>query len=349
MARFMRSGEHGTPTEKVLTEDQMEKEFSLEIIQYNTDYYGREAVEVIGRNKQDGPYTYWINLVGIHNAPKVEELMNHLQADPFLTRIVTKIGQRARLEQGTDYLFLTLKMLNYQEETMEIDQEQVSFLFKGNTVVTFQEKPGDVFGEVRRRLALNNSVIRQRYGDFLLYALVDAIVQHHFLLLEKIEDRIEELEDEILHDRETNLQGRIQRLRRDMLLIKTSIWPLRETICALSQEYMPLLSKFTQERFRDTDSQINHIIDLVTAYREIITGIYDTYLSNNNSRLNRVVTTLTVISTIFIPLTFLTGVYGMNFTYMPEIDWPYAYGSFWAISLSISAGMLAYFRNKKWI
>jgi magnesium transporter len=349
MARFMRVAEHGKLQEKEAAQVLVERDFSLELIQYSADYYGRESVEVIGRNKLEGPYTYWINLIGIHNEAKVEELMTHLQADPFLTRIVIKIGQRARLEQGSDYLFLTLRMLNYQEDTMEIDQEQVSFFLKGNTVVTFQEKPGDVFGEVRRRLAHNNTAIRHRYGDFLLYALVDAIVQHHFLLLEKIEDRIEQLEDEILRDQDTNLQGSIQKLRRDMLLIKTSIWPLRETVCSLSQDPMPLLSQFTRDRLRDTDSQTNHIIDLVTAYREMITGIYDTYLSNNNRRLNRVVTTLTVISTIFIPLTFLTGVYGMNFTYMPEIDWPYAYGSFWIISLGISGGMLSYFRKKKWI
>ena len=348
MARFMRVADHGAP-EKQKQGASPTEEFSLEMIQYNADYYGREAVEVIGRNKLDGPFTYWINLVGIHNKAKVEELMNHLQVDPYLTRTVLKVGQRARLEQGTDFLFLTVRMLNYQEETMEIDQEQVSFLLKGNTVVTFQEKPGDVFGEVRRRLAQNNASIRRRYGDFLLYALVDAIVQNHFLLLEKVEDRIEELEDAILTDRDTQLQGSIQKLRRDLLLIKTSIWPLREIICSLAQDPMPLLAKFTRERLRDADSQTNHIIDLVTAYREMLTGIYDTYLSNSNSRLNRVVTTLTVISSIFIPLTFLTGVYGMNFRYMPEINWPYAYTSFWVISLMISVGMLTFFRKKKWI
>jgi magnesium transporter len=185
MARFMRITDHKVPQDKQKQEVLPEKEFSLEIIQYSSDYYGREAVEVIGRNKLEGPYTYWINLIGIHNTAKVEELMDHLQADYYLTRSILKVGQRSRMEQGSDFLFMTLKMLNYQEETMEIDQEQVSFLLKGNAVVTFQEKPGDVFGEVRRRLAHKNAPIRRRYGDFLLYALLDAIIQHHFLLLEK--------------------------------------------------------------------------------------------------------------------------------------------------------------------
>jgi len=344
----MRLTDHGNREESHL-EVSPDREFSLEIIQFNADSYRREAVEVIGRNKLEGPYTYWINLIGIHRTSAVEELMAYVKADNDLTKSVLKIGQRAQLEQGNDYIFLTLKMLSYNEDTTEIDQEQVSFLFKENVVITFQEKPGDVFGDIRKRLSQTSATIRRRYGDFLLYALVDAIVHHHFLLFEHMENRIEMLEEQMLDERETQLQGSIQKLRRDLLLIKTSIWPLRDIVRCLAQDPIPLLSTYTQDRFRDTDNQSNHIIDLITAYREMLTGIYDTHLSNSNSRLNRVVTTLTVISTIFIPLTFLTGVYGMNFRYMPEINWPYAYASFWAISLTISGGMLWFFRKKKWI
>ncbi len=348
MARFMRYPQKPTQ-EKEPSKSEANKEFSVEIIQFNADNYRREAVEVIGRTKFDGPYTYWINLIGIHNVEKVKELLDHVRMEPYLLPNVLRIGQRPRLEQGEDYLFLTVKMLSYCEETMEIEQEQVSLLLKGNTVITFQEKPGDVFGEVRRRLATNNAPIRRRYADYFLYTLVDAIIQHHFILLEKIEDRLEILEDQIINEQAVQMQGVIQQLRRDLLLIKTSVWPMREIVCSLSGGIIPQLAKSTQERFKDSDNQINHIIDLVTAYREMMTGLYDTYLSNSNSRLNRVVTTLTVISTVFIPLTFLTGVYGMNFRYIPEMDWPYAYPMFWAVSLLAAGGMLTYFRKKKWI
>lgn len=347
MARFMRKKDRTEVPQSIQTHPLESERLSVEVIRYNADYYTREAIEDVNRLHIDPGHVYWINVNGIQDKDVIGHLISLVDVDPFVVRNIQYLGQRPKLDQGESHVYLTLKMLSLDPESDEIVQEQVSFILKDQVLITFQERAGDVFESVRKRLSQNGGAIRNQSADYLLYTLLDAVVNHHFLLLERVEDRVESLEDKILEDKSINLQREIQQLRRDLLIIKTSIWPLRDVICSLIN--VPFLTELTRDRLRDTDNQSDHIIDLVTAYREMITGIYDTYLSNSNSRLNRVITTLTVISTIFIPLTFLTGVYGMNFHYMPEIDWPYAYATFWLVSLALSAGMLIYFRRKKWI
>jgi magnesium transporter len=240
-------------------------------------------------------------------------------------------------------------MLSFDEQTGDIHAEQVSLILGPSFVLSFQEQAGDVFEGVRKRIRNGKGRIRSMGADYLAYALIDSIVDSYFLILEKIGDRIELLEEELIRLPTPATLQKIHRFKRQMILLRRSIWPLREIVKELQRDGAPLIRETTDFFLRDVYDHTIQIVETVETFRDIISGMIDIYLSNMSNRMNEVMKVLTIIATIFIPLTFIAGVYGMNFAYMPELEWRWGYPAIWLLMLAIFAGMMIYFKKKKWL
>jgi len=257
--------------------------------------------------------------------------------------------QRPKFEDFENYIFIILKMLSYSNINRGMETEQVSVVLGSNFVITFQEKPGDVFDSVRECIRGGKGRVRKAGADYLAYALIDAVVDSYFLILETIGDQIEAVEDKVILDPKPDTISLINKYKRTMLFMRRTVWPLREEITLLEKSGSDLIQEPTAIFFRNLYDHTIQVIDTVETYRDIISGIHDTYLSGVSNRMNEIMKVLTIIATIFIPLTFITGVYGMNFRHMPELYLEYGYWGALGLMLLISAGMLMYFRKKNWI
>jgi len=258
-------------------------------------------------------------------------------------------GQRPKMEDFGDYLFIVLKMLHYDEEEDETKTEQVSLILSSKFVISFQENEGDVFDSVRDRIRSDRGRIRKMGVDYLAYSLIDAIVDNYFMVLEKIGEKIEDIEDEMVKNPTPEVLHTIHRLKRELIFLRKSVWPLREVISRLERWESPLIDKSIDIYLRDVYDHTIQVIDALETFRDMLSGMLDIYLSSVSNRMNEVMKVLTIIATIFIPLTLVAGIYGMNFKYMPELDWFWGYPMVYMIMLAIGVVMLIYFRKKKWL
>jgi magnesium transporter len=258
-------------------------------------------------------------------------------------------GQRPKMEDFNDYLFIVLKMLSYDEEENETQTEQVSLILSSKFVLSFQESEGDVFDPVRERIRSDRGRIRKMGVDYLAYSLIDAIVDNYFMVLEKIGERIEDIEDELVKNPTPEVLHTIHRLKRELIFLRKSVWPLREVISRLERWESPLIDKSIDIYLRDVYDHTIQVIDALETFRDMLSGMLDIYLSSLSNRMNEVMKVLTIIATIFIPLTLISGIYGMNFRYMPELESPWGYPLVYTVMLAVSAVMLIYFRRKKWL
>ncbi len=290
----------------------------------------------------------WINVEGLHQVEVIETLGQGFGLHPLVLEDILNTDQRPKVEIYDNYIFIVVKMLLYDTEHEGVRTEQVSFVLGKNFVISFQECHGDVFDGVRERLR-NGRRIRFLGSDYLAYALVDAIVDSYFFILEKISDEIEQLEDELLLDPSPESLNQIHRLRREMILLRKSVWPLRELISELGREDTPMVSRETGVFLRDVYDHCIQVIDTVETFRELLGGMLDLYMSNVSNRMNEIMKVLTLIATIFIPLTFIAGVYGMNFEYMPELSWKWAYPAVWGIMIGLGIGLVFLFKKKNWL
>jgi magnesium transporter len=231
----------------------------------------------------------------------------------------------------------------------DIRTEQVSLILKDKLVISFQEQAGDVFDAVRERLRGNRGRIRKRGSDYLAYALLDSVIDNYFVILEKIGEEIELLEDELLAEPTPATLHKIHNLKREMILLRKSVWPLREVINGLQRSESELIDEGTAIFFKDIYDHTIQVIDTVETFRDILSGMLDLYLSSLSNRMNEVMKTLTIMATIFIPLTFLAGIYGMNFDLLPELHWRWGYAAFWGMSILIAGAMVIFFRRKSWL
>jgi magnesium transporter len=239
-------------------------------------------------------------------------------------------------------------MLTYDDELKEIKGEQVSLILSENFVLSFQERPGDIFDLIRERLRNAKGRIRKMGADYLAYALVDAVVDQYFVILEKVGERIEELEESLTRNTKPETMQEIHRLKREMIYLRKSIWPLRESISGLEKSESALINKATLKYLRDVYDHTIQIIDTVETFRDMLSGMHDTYLTNISNRMNEIMKVLTIIATIFIPMTFIAGIYGMNFKFMPELEWRWGYLAVWVVLVSVALIMVVYFKRKKW-
>lgn len=347
-----RSKKLGLPPETLLyTGDKKDEAVTLHILDYNANEFEEQQLAdaeacVSYKNK---PTITWINLDGVHKVPLLEKLGDCFGLHRLVVEDIVNTDQRPKMEDYGSYLYLVFKMISSGKGSA-LTTEQTSIVLGENFVLSFQEgKEGDVFNAVRNHIRSNKGRIRKMTADYLAYSLLDAVVDNYFLVLEKIGDKIEALETELIGNPTQKTVQKIYQIKRELLFLHNAIWPLREAINAMAKHDSPLVRETTAPYLRDLYDHLIHVIDSVDIYREMISSMLDLYLSSVSNRLNSVMKVLTIIATIFMPLTFIVGVYGMNFKYMPERDWEYGYLFVWVLMLGITGFMLYWFKRKKWM
>ena len=291
----------------------------------------------------------WVNLDGLHDVKLIESLGSAFSLHPLILEDILNTDHRAKLEVGENCLFIVAKMLTLHPEREEILSEQISLVIGSGYVLSFQEKPGDLFDSLRQRIAADQGRVRKMGVDYLAYRLLDTIVDHYFVILEQMGDHIEKLEEELLAKPDRLLLHRIHLAKREMILLRRAVWPLREVISGLQRDDSGNINQAVQPFLRDLYDHTIQIIDTVETYRDVITGLLDLYLSSISNRMNEIMKVLTIMSTLFIPLTFLVGVYGMNFDHLPELHWRWGYFALWGVMLGCVGGMFVFFRRKGWV
>lgn len=337
----------------------------ITIIDYDEQHYHEaeaKEVEECFRFK-DQPTITWINIDGLHQMDVLEKLGSCYGIHPLVLEDILT-DQRPKIEDYDNYIFIVLKMLYYYEEEdkktgddededglgdTNIDMDQVSMILGSNFIISFKEKEVDVFNPLRDRLRTAKGKIRKQGADYLAYSMIDSIVDHYFVIMEKLGDRFEDLEDAVVSNPEPGILPNIYNLKRDMLFLRKSVWPLREAISKMQRTDSPLVSEAIKIYLRDVYDHTIQVIENIETFRDMSASLLETYLSSLSNKLNEVIKLLTIISTIFIPLTFLAGVYGMNFRFMPELESPLGYPAVLILMLLVVVVMMAYFRKKEWI
>ncbi len=291
----------------------------------------------------------WINIDGLHDLDLISCLCEHFGIHPLIQEDVVNTEHRPKIEDMEEYLFMILKMIKWDEQKNEIQSEQVSFILGSNYVVTFQEQPGDVFEAIRERIRTHSGRIRKMGNDYLAYSLMDAVVDEYFVVLENLGEKIQNMEEEVLLSPTTSTIQKLHRIKNQLLFLRKSVWPLREVITRLERSESKLIKKQTVPYFRDMYDNTIQIIDMMETMRDMNSGLFDMYLSSLSNKMNEVMKVLTIIATIFIPLTFIAGVYGMNFRNMPELGWKWGYFAVLGIMLIVGLWMVLFFKRKKWL
>ncbi|MBK7229594.1 MAG: magnesium/cobalt transporter CorA [Ignavibacteriales bacterium] len=339
------------PGSLIYVGDKEKQPITISLFDYKSDHFIEKTVlnvEELLAYKQTET-TSWINIDGVHEVEILEKIGKHFDIHPLTLEDILNTNQRPKLDEYPNYLYIVLRMFFLDEKDKALKNEQVSLILTKNFVITFLEDAGDVFNPVRERIRKSATRLRENGTDYLAYALIDSIVDSYFHILEKIGEDVEGLEDNLVIEPNKNDLQTIHLLRREMILLRRAIWPLREVISAMQRNENEFIEEKTRVYLRDVYDHTIQIIDTIESYREMVVGMLDTYLSSTSNKLNEVMKVLTVISTLFIPLTFLAGVYGMNFKSFPELgfDWMYPWG-FWIITLFVVIGMAVFFKKKKW-
>jgi len=321
-----------------------------DILEYNSAGF-KETTDVPARlikDEESPDHVRWINVVGIHDTAALEHLGREFCLHGLVLEDIAHAEQRAKLDDYGNYVYLVVKMIDYSAEKQEVITEQLSVILRGNTILSFIEDDGDLFDNLRERLRKGNQKLMKSGADYLLYSLLDVMVDNYFLVLEKIGDQLEALETSLLANARPADVQELHRLKRELIYLRKFIWPMREVVGLLSKSDNPHIKGNTGLYLRDVYDHCVHAIDTLETFRDLTSGLMDVYLSTLSNKMNMVMKTLTVISTIFIPLTFIVGVYGMNFDFMPELHKSWGYPLVWIVMLSIVVMMLRYFKRKEW-
>ncbi|MBD3308622.1 magnesium/cobalt transporter CorA [candidate division KSB3 bacterium] len=323
----------------------------ITIIDYDQDHLHTRLVDDLEEcfPYKDQESVTWINVDGIHEEALVEQLGKYYGLHPLIIEDILNTQQRLKIDMFEQYLLIVLKMHFYNAETEEIYIEQVSIVLGENFVLTFQEQEGDVFESVRARLQNENARLRKASADYLTYALMDAVVDSFFEILERLGEQIEIVEDEVMNTPDPAVLHKIHFLKRELIFFRKSAWPLRTMIGELERRETTLIQETTLIYLRDLYDHVIQVIDTIETFRDMMAGIHDIYLSNVSNKMNEVMKFLTIIGTIFIPLTFIAGIYGMNFQYMPELTWRWGYFVVLGVMAVMGGGLLCYFKKKHWL
>lgn len=301
-----------------------------------------------------GPTTSWLNVDGLHEVAIIEQVGALLDLHALTIEDILNTTQRPKIDIFDNYVYLVVKMPFYDGDRNIVEMEQVSFILTEHFLVSFQEAKGDVFAGVRQRITTNKGRIRKMGCGYLLYALLDALVDSYFQVLERLGEYVEELEEQLVSGPSPDTLHRIHHLKREMILLRKSVWPMREVVGSLYREEVPFIGDNTGYFLKDLYDHVIQVLDTVETFRDIIAGMIDIYLSSMSNRMNEVMKVLTIFAAIFIPLTFIAGVYGMNFNperspyNMPELNWVYGYPMALAIMAAVAVAMIFYFKKKEW-
>ncbi len=325
------------------------KRIRITLIEFNdADFFEQDFFDLSECFNQIKPnMVKWINVEGVHNLDVIESIGKHYNIHPLTKEDIVHVDQRPKFEEYDNYILSIMKMIIYEKE---VHAEQLSIILTKDTVISFQEPDGgDAFDLIRTRLRQNKGRVRKLGADYLFYALMDAVVDYYFSALEKIGDKVEEIEEAIINDPKHQSLLQLYKLKRQIIYLRKQVWPLRDMLSNLLRSESKFISSNTQLFFRDLQDHSTRIIDTIETFRDLLSGIMDVYLSTNSNKMNEVMKVLTIISTIFIPVTFIVGVYGMNFEFMPELKSKYGYAAVWIIMLGMMGGLVYYFKRKKWI
>ena len=288
----------------------------------------------------------WINAECFDNPEAINRLAEEFKIHPLTVEDILDTSQRPKTEEFDDYLFIAFKAANPSDG---LDFEHMSLVIANDTVLTFQEKPGDYFDGVRKRILNNAGRIRRMGADYLAYALIDAVVDEYFIILDSLGSEIEDFEDRAVDEKDESFIDDISKIKQKLLKVRRVVWPLRESISLLIRMDSKRIGSELEPFLKDLYDHIIQAAETVKTYRELVAGVMEVNLSAASNRLNRVMKVLTIISTIFIPLTFIVGVYGMNFRFMPELEYPLAYPIVWGIMTAVALGMLLFFKRRRWL
>lgn len=331
--------------------EQKMKRVQIDMLRYTPDGYQElqlHSIDHLNELKSAPGAITWLNIEGVHDTSIMERVGKIYDIHSLVLEDIVNTQQRPKFEDYDNFLFIVFRMLNTAQSHHGIGGEQVSLLLGKKVVITFQESPGDVFDSVRERIRSGKGRIRRMGADYLAYALLDAAVDQYFYVLEEAAEKMEILEDKVLSDPDQETANQIHDLKRNMLQVRRSAWPLREVVNNFERSESLLLKKETRLFLRDVYDHAIQIIDSIEVSREIITGLLDMYLSSVSNRTNQVMKVLTIMASIFIPLTFIAGIYGMNFHKMPELAWNWGYPAALLLMLVVALGLIWYFHRKKW-
>jgi len=339
------------PGTLIYTGDKVKEKIKIKITDYNEDHFDIQEFEdiKIDLTKIEKPLIRWIDVYGLAKVKVIEEIGRQFNLHPLILEDILNPNQRPKLEDYGSFIFVVLKKLSWNQEQDDFEYEQISLILGVNYVISFQERDTNLFNPIYERIQVPKGKVRVMGADYLFYVLMDIIIDNYFIVLEKVGEDIENMEDILIKNPEPETLQLIYRLKRSSIELRKSIWPIREVINKLQREQSNLIKDELQIYLRDIYDHIFRISDLLENYRDIIFGMLDMYLSSVSNRMNDIMKVLTIISTIFIPLSFLAGFYGMNFLYMPEISYPLAYPILIIIMVAIVLVMIYFFKRKKWI
>lgn len=314
---------------------------------YDKDNFERKEIETIEEflNDSEEKEVRWLDIVGLSDEDVLQDICDKFHIHPLVVEDLLNIDQTPKVEDYEDSLFVIAKNIILEDDILY--QEQISFMIYKDKLISFRFEETGIFDEIKGRLR-EGTALRKNNPDDLLYALLDIIVDKYFIIMEDIGNRLDDLEDETLEKPDKKLLEKVYILKKDLISIRNILWPMRNAISIISKNEYEIIDGNTIYYFRDIYDHIIQIIDINETYREIASSMLEIYLSSIGNKTNEVMKVLTIFSTIFIPLTFIAGVYGMNFRYMPELYWKHSYVSFWIISLAITLYMLRFFKKKGW-
>lgn len=319
------------------------------LIQYNQSAINEEPYDLKNPILPVNDKIEWINVDGVHDTETLKALGQTFNIHSLILEDISSLDQRPKVDEYGDQLFATIRMMYFDEESGQVDSEQVSLVLGKHYLLSFQEKEGDVFDKNRERLRSGKGRIRSSGADYLFYTLLDTVVDHYYVILESLGEKIDELEIKLIENPQEDDLRKLYRYRNETMYLKKWAWPTREMINKLLRNDSGLMCKDTEMYLRDVYDHSQHVIDTIESYRDLLASMMDLYLNSVSNRLNQVMKVLTVIATIFIPLTFLTGVYGMNFHFMPELDYNWAYPGLLVLMFVIIGIQLVYFKKKGWL
>ena len=290
----------------------------------------------------------WVDIVGTKDMELLKSIGENFNIHPLVVEDIYSTDQRLKIDHFPDHIFIVVKALDYvKEETLEL--EQINILFGRNFVFSFQEFLPNQFNQIYERIRQGKGRVRKFGSDYLVYALIDVLVDNYFLFIENFSEQIDALQEILVENPEPEVLHEIYKLKRDLIKIRKAVWPLREVVNQMTKTDIDFIKETTNIYFRDVYDHVIQIIDTIEIYREVLSGMVDIYMSSVSNKMNEIMKVLTIIATIFIPLTFIAGIYGMNFQYMPELAWKWGYLTIMCIMLAIGIGLVIFFRKKKWL
>ena len=353
MARFLKSREKSdgkSPGSLIFIGDQKVDSISIRLIDYDSVSLTEKELKDIHAEShlKNTPTVTWININGLHDIDMIKDIGQVFELHPLVMEDILNTGQRPKLEEFDDYIFIVLKMVRFDKETETILNEQLSMILGKQFLLTFQEQPREIFEPVRERIKKQMSRIRKTGTDYLAYALMDTVVDNYIFSIEILGEKIEDLEEDILNNPDTDVMEKINSFKREINYMRKSIRPAKDAICRISRLDSEIIQEHTLPFLKDLEGLTSQATEAIDIYRDLLTDQLNIYNSVMANKMNDIMKVLTIFAAIFIPLTFIAGIYGTNFEYLPELKYKYSYFIFWAVMVTVAGMLIVYFKRKKW-